>query len=959
MSTFEKLRTHHIPSLQATLEEYVDPSTGARHVHLANEQSEMAFLVAFPTVPDNSDGRAHILEHLALSGSDRYPVRDPFFAMLRRSTATFMNAMTYADRTVYPFASTDRNDFFNLLDIYLDATFFPKLDYLNFLQEGWRHEIEGDRLSYQGVVFNEMKGAFADPTRALYNGLGAALLTGTTYEVVSGGDPLAIPDLSHEALKQFHATHYHPSQAVFMTAGPVPAEEVQRQIAERVFSRTGGRLPPCIPQLAQVDAPREASIRVPSATACTDGFGVQVAWILGESSDPDVFYQANLLHAGLLGDAAAPLNRAMESAGFGRPSRMNGMDSSARQLVFHAGMEGLSQEQVDPARCRIWNALEETARTGVPQAVLQAALRDIKYSQRDTSSSRMPNMLMRLLRAVPVAMRGGDVFSAFDSAPVLVKLEREIADPAFFKRLVQGLLDSPARLDARVVPDPDYFNARAAAEEKRLAETLAGLSAQDRERITAESDALEAQQRLPGDTSVLPRIKPGDVSPEPRKLPAIADPAAPRQVFQIASNEISYARVQYDVSAIPEREWPWVHLYMELTGDLGVAGRSYEEAGAWRQQMVTTFAVFTEPVLAGGRLDVALNFEASALAEEQEHIAKVLETYIRNPRFDEHERIAFLTRRLVQQHLKDLAQAGDHYASLAAAAPLSPLRRYEDMTDGVGVLPFLGELDRLGRTPEGIARIAARLQAVHALVTASPVKLLCAGSGEDASALAEAFSLALGGMDGKPALAGEAAASPAGANYALYAPSQVNHCHIAWSAPTEFHADAPALAVAAQLMTNQYLHQAVREQGGAYGGSAAYAYNAGVFGMRSYRDPRLADTYADFAAAIDHVLDKDFSVEQVEEAIIGVIKGLDRPDSPFDAVVRAWNLNRRGVDEGVRARFRTGVLNCKLAEVKTAVRKWLKEGAASRAAFVGNTSQDLAGLEVLDLRERTGISEAL
>jgi Zn-dependent M16 (insulinase) family peptidase len=138
MQSFEKISSHHVPALQATIEQYVDRQSGARHIHMANDATEIAFLVAFPTVPDASDGRAHILEHLALSGSERFPVRAPFFSMLRRSTATFMNAMTYADRTAYPFATTDEQDFYNLLDVYLDASFFPQLNYLDFLQEGWR-----------------------------------------------------------------------------------------------------------------------------------------------------------------------------------------------------------------------------------------------------------------------------------------------------------------------------------------------------------------------------------------------------------------------------------------------------------------------------------------------------------------------------------------------------------------------------------------------------------------------------------------------------------------------------------------------------------------------------------------------------------------------------------------------------------------------------------------------------
>ena len=198
------------------------------------------------------------------------------------------------------------------------------------------------------------------------------------------------------------------------------------------------------------------------------------------------------------------------------------------------------------------------------------------------------------------------------------------------------------------------------------------------------------------------------------------------------------------------------------------------------------------------------------------------------------------------------------------------------------------------------------------------------------------------------------AAAPAAAplplsNVALYATSQINHCLIAWPVPGVNHADAAALAVAAELITNQVLHQALREKGGAYGGSASYAANAGVFSMSSYRDPRLAATYADFDSAIGQILDGEFSREKIEEAIICVIKGLDRPHSPYAEALNAWNLQQRGVTEAIRKQFRTGVLECTSAQIKAATLTWLKNGTPSRAAFAGNTTQDLAGLTAVDL----------
>ena len=238
---FEAVRSEFIPTLNLTLQEFRHIKTGARHLHLAADQDENAFLVAFLTVPQDSTGVAHILEHTALCGSERFPVRDPFFMMLRRSLNTFMNAFTSSDWTAYPFASQNKKDFNNLLEVYLDAAFFPSLDRLDFAQEGHRlapvdlANPEGE-WAIKGVVFNEMKGAMSSPTSALWQELQTALFPTTTYHHNSGGDPAEIPNLTWAQLKAFHATHYHPSNAIFMTFGNIPAAEHQATM-ERLHCR--------------------------------------------------------------------------------------------------------------------------------------------------------------------------------------------------------------------------------------------------------------------------------------------------------------------------------------------------------------------------------------------------------------------------------------------------------------------------------------------------------------------------------------------------------------------------------------------------------------------------------------------------------------------------------------------------------------------------------------------------
>lgn len=961
--TFQKFRTRHIPAMQAEVQEYEDTGTGARHIHLATDDAEMVFMVGFPTVPEVSDGRAHILEHLALCGSDRYPVRDPFFAMSRRSIAHFMNAMTYPDKTVYPFASTDRTDFFNLLDVYLDAAFFPRLDYLDFLQEGWRLSLDGDKLSYQGIVFNEMKGAFADPVRALDSGIAAQLMRNTTYAVESGGDPLVIPELTHAALKEFHASHYHPSQAVFMTAGSVDPREVQALIEERVLSRLSGRSPRLLPERAVTwKAPEQVRIEVPVRE-----HGMQIAWLLGDAVDPMSYYRAELLEAGLLGNAAAPLMRAMESAGYGRPSALNGTDAGGRQMVFHLGMEGLTAAQVGKARDRIWSALEEAARNGVPQAILNATLRDIRFRQQEITGGSTPHLLRQLLRAMPHEMYGGDIMNAFDSEEILKRLQDDIADPAFFKKMVRELVDNPTRLDARIVPDPEYFQKRKRIEDERLAALQAGMSDLDRERIRAESAALLERQRQPVNNDLLPRIRPQDVNPLPHPMPVLPATDEGIVVAPIASNGIAYARVLADVSGMPEETWPWLQLYIEVVPELGVGSMSYEEADAWRHARVPFFDInlhVTQSQQPNRGLNMHVDFYAKGLAEEQKAIVEIISESLNAPRFDELDRIAFLIDSKVQNMRDSLADEGDDYARYASSAPLSPLRRFEDSAKGVASLAFFRSLHAQLQSEQGLKEIADRLAQLHRQIIGSPLTVMAAGAADQSAELARQIRLPAPGAHGAPTATAPSAASVSPqhasdigsgisniSNAALHADAQVNHCFAVWQAPTLTDPDAAALSVLGELLTNVVLHQALREEGGAYGGNAYYSPATGTFAMTSYRDPRLTATYQDFERAIAWVIDAELKQENIEEAIICVIQSLDRPRSPYGAVMWAWELSQQNIDEDMRKRYRQGVLQCNADRLKQVASTWLHGKPYSRAAFVGNKAQDLAGLELVELAE--------
>ncbi|MEX4004936.1 insulinase family protein [Paraburkholderia sp. EG285A] len=953
MTSFEHISSHPIPDLRAQLEQYLDPASGARHVHLASDQDEFAFLVGFPTVPQASDGRAHILEHLALCGSERFPVADPFFAMLRRSTATFMNAMTYPDRTVYPFASTDRTDFFNLLDVYLDATFFPKLDYLSFRQEGWRHSFKDDRLVRQGVVLNEMKGAFGDPLSILYSGLNKALFPGTSYAENYGGDPLVIPELSHEMLLEFHASHYHPSQAMFMSAGRIEAKEIQAKLVERVLSRRTGRCPARRPELAaDWIAPRRAQVRVPSAQARPDEHGLQLSWRFGESTDPLATARLRLLSHGLLGDASAPVMKAMQSAGFGRPSQMNFVDSGLRQHVLHIGMEGLTETQVERAKSCIEHALEDAATDGVPVDVLKTALRDMRFAKREIQGDTIPDALRRLLDAVPLLMNGGDVATAFDIEPVLQQLEKEIEDPAFFKRAVRELINHPNLLATHVIADADFATLREAQEAKALALKERELSDDERRQIGAEEAALAEHRKARSNIDVLPCVQPSELRREPIALPEIQHQHSSISVVGGATNGITYATTLFDLSTAPKDDWPWLSLYADIVPDLGTGSLGFEEADRWRQRQVSSFSMTLDTLVEAGRTSLTpqLNVHASALTEDEAGIPSAIAAWTLVPRFDELDRISFLTKARVARKVNGLAAAAGQYASLAAAAPYSIRRQFAHRVHGLASLPFVAALGKMLESPEGVQAIADHLKRIHQLLLEVPNRVIWVGLNGSSLEASKALDL-------RPSRAGRLGASDAisraheVANVALRVASQVNHCHIAWAAPSVEHPDAAPLAVAAELLTHLALHRKLREEGGAYGGWASYSAEDGLFTMSSFRDPRLAGTYADFAGSVREIQDACFSQQTLEEAIISVIKRLDKPLAPYTLASAADRSERRGVTKEMRRAFRQQVLACTLMQVKEALARWLPPQAASRAAAVGNANQDLCGMAVIEVAD--------
>lgn len=971
--SFIALRGERIDALNVRIEQFEHRETGALHYHLAANHPENVFLVALRTVPEDSTGVAHILEHTALCGSQRYPVRDPFFMMLRRSLNTFMNAFTSSDWTAYPFASQNRKDFGNLLDVYLDAVFFSRLDPLDFAQEGHRVELEdaGDRgseLVYKGVVFNEMKGAMSSVPSALWQSLCHHLFPTSTYHYNSGGDPEAIPDLSYAQLKAFYDTHYHPSNAIFMTFGDIAAAQHQAVFHERAlrhFERSKERI------AVSLERRLAAPIAAAEAYACDeegDARGkthIVMAWLLGESTRLRDRLEAQLLSSVLLENSASPLQQALETTELGAaPSPLCGLEDSLRELVFCCGIEGSEAERREALEALVLGVIEQVADRGVGEAQLEAVLHQLELHQREVSGDGMPYGLNLILQALGPATHYADPIPALDLEPVIAELREEIRDPMFIRRLARRLLlDNTHRVTLVMTPDTALSQRRREAEKARLASLREGLSSEALDALAAQAQALLARQAQEDDAEILPKVTLADVPPS---LPRLAwrelrEEALPCTLYEAGTNGLVYQQLSCPIGALDDAELAVLPHLTGMATELGIGDRDYLATQHRQSSSVGSISLFTS--MRGAiddeqRAQASLVLSSKALLRKRGDQNRLMRDTLEALRFDELPRLRDLLAQQRAHREQSLTGQGHSLAMQAACAGMSPLARLHHELSGLKGIASLRELDSRVQDDAELEAFARRLEALYHKVRRAEWEALTVAEAGRAEAVAREALKVWQDLPRRAPRPLHLAPLREARRECWVVNSQVSFCAVAFPTVPAGHPDAPALSVLAGYLRNGFLHRAIREQGGAYGGGASQDASTAAFRFFSYRDPRIAGTLEDFDASVAWMADGARHTARgaaaLEEAILGVIGALDKPGSPAGEAKRDFHKRRFGHDYARRMAFRQAVLNVTLEDLRRVSAQYLQAEKASIAVVTGpgGYRDNAAVIEDLGLRRR-------
>ena len=978
-SAFEFISSTEVSSLNLTVEHYQHKQTGAVHYHLAADNQEKVFMVALRTMPKDSTGVAHILEHTALCGSEKFPVRDPFFMMTRRSLNTFMNAMTSSDWTAYPFASQNDKDFDNLLSVYLDAVFFARLDELDFAQEGHRVEFEEmsnpeTDLVYKGVVFNEMKGAMSSPVSQLWQKISKHLFPTNTYHYNSGGEPAEITDLSYQQLKSFYSSHYHPSNSIFMTFGDIDVAELHEKIDQQALAKFEKQDQQwAVPLEQRLAAPvrveESYAVETDNAEELNDKTHHVIAWLLGESANLKEQLEAHLLSQLLLDNSASPLRKALEKCEFASaPSPMCGLEDSNREMSFMCGIEGSNIADADAFEKLVFEILNEVADKGVEQEEIDSVLHQLEFHQREIGGDSHPYGMQLIFSGMSAATHYGDPVAMINIEPALEALKEDVKDPQFVQNLVKDLLLSNRhfiRLSLR--PDSELGSEELRIEKTKLEKMKAELSEVDAQAIVQQSLALKARQEQEDDSDLLPSVGLIDV-PAEIKYPE-ADSDSIRQSAKLADNVASYSVgtngivYQQLITNLPNlnaKELQLLPLLGYTWTEVGATGSYLEQQqkqAAYCGGISSYASIKPKAISSDNTQDEFLGyytFSGKALASNQQEFSDLMRETVLQADFSNADRINELVGQISARRLQGITGNGHGLAMQIAAAQVN---EHAAMMSDISGLPLTQRLKNdFGQdSAKQSAVLTGELQSLQQKIISQPTEVLLVQDKEQLAAQSQSVTAwqqeyTEAPFNIQPVDAKILADSAQHAYWMV--DSQVNFCAMAFASVNQLHPDAPALSVAAGILRNGFLHTAIREQGGAYGAGASQDSSLGIFKFYTYRDPRIEGTFDDFSASITWLLNDAKDEGLVEQSILGIIGSMDRPSSPAGEAKQIHHALKSGRTPERRLAYRQGLLSVTLADVKRVVETYLLKGNGKKAVLAPKGTADIAaklGLNAIEL----------
>ena len=880
-------------------------ASGARALWLACDDENKSFAIAFKTPPANDKGVFHILEHSVLCGSDRFPVKEPFVNLLKTSMQTFLNALTFADKTMYPVASTNTADLENLMDVYLDAVLHPAIYHRPriFEQEGWHYEIdENDQLAYNGVVFNEMKGATSDPDDVLFLGIDRALFPQSPYRFESGGDPRAIPTLTYEEFLDNHRRHYDLSNSYIVLYGDM---DVQRELAfvdERLRGAT--KRDAGAPNPLPLQDPVQAGLSEVRMATAPENASVALAYVIGTYADRERVLACDVLLDALAGSNEAPLKRRVIEAGLADDFNAILVDGELQpRIVFQ--LKGAKPGVAKEFRALVEDACAEFATSGIGKEQLLASLAQAEFNLREQDFGNYPTGVALSIQVMSSWLYDDDrPVDYLRYEDVLAHMKRGVEQGYFESLLRDVVCNSTHSAEVELIPVEDGAGAEEAAE---LASRREALSEADVEHIKAEVEALREEQEAPDkpeDLAKLPQLKISDIGPDKPEPPVLhTNSPLPCLVHELDTRHIDYLYYYFSMNHLSYEDLPYAGILSELLGKLSTKHHDAASLDTLVELNLGTLDFFCEVYGKDEDPSYALPVfivGASSLSEKVDQLATIPQEVWGETLFDDEGRIyAILQQRriMLEQrfvnagHASAMAQLSGQYTAASKAA---------GAISGIDSYLILKQL--LANWEEQKEALRSRLETLAArLFTASNVTVSFTGPAEDRARFWEVGkNLGLKDAACETTLV---VPEPTPRNEAFVIPSNV--CYVAEGCAPSVHdsANFGTWSVAQRVLSYDYLWNEVRVKGGAYG-TGFRRTQAGLIQFWSYRDPGIDGTLQRYNATSSWLADWAPTDDELAGYVVSTVATHDAPTKPR-ALARRQDVEYFGEKpEGWRSQVR-------------------------------------------------------
>ncbi len=891
------LWTQQVDELKATARMFEHEKSGAPLLYLSCDDDNKVFCIAFRTPPTDSSGIAHVMEHSVLCGSAKYPSKEPFVDLLKGSLQTFLNAFTSDDRTMYPVASRNDKDFTNLMNVYLDAVFFPNVVKIPeiLMQEGWHYEVDKEtgELEYNGIVYNEMKGVYSSPQSVLYRTIQKEMYPNSTYANDSGGNPDNIPELTQAKFKAFHEKFYHPSNSMIFLYGDgniekhlefLDTEYLNKFDKITVDAKTE-------PQPA-FDKPKDLTkeYSVDEGDATTDKTFLSANYLLPKEDDPVLHYGMDLLTYLLVGSEAAPLKRALLDAGIGMDISCH-FDSSILQPCFSIVVNNTNPDKKEEFQKILDKTLKNLVANGIDKKLIEGAINRTEFTLREFQVSGYPKGLVLDMQILETWSYGGDPLSHLRFEPILKKIREEVPN-GFFEKLIQKyLLDNTSHGFVMLKPKQGLEKEQSEALKKKLAEIKASLTPEQLDKIKKEQDILKERQAAPDkpeDVAKIPTLEISDIDRKAEVIPFTKCEAGQTMFVNttVETNGVVYLSMYFNAKQIPEADVPYVSLLSDVLGRLDTENHTYGDFSS-------------EVDLHTGGISTGLSTFTNLRTSDESHFLTqfIVKTKVMLPKLDKGlelvtdmmNRTKFEDAARVKEIIQELRvgmeqgfmSGGHRYAQNRAASYFSPVNAYKEKIGGIDYYRFLVDLEKKFDT-DGKAILEKLQGAANAVFLKGADEFSVTVSADKVDAVNQSLekftsiiSNKLGRID-VPLLFVDNQL-----NEAVVIPSRVQYVVKSADYRKAGFEYSGKMLVLTNILRTGYLWNNVRVQGGAYGGGFAVD-RSGVFSLWSYRDPHLKRTVDIYEGVADYLEKLELSEEELTKAIIATIGALDKPMTPSE-----------------------------------------------------------------------------